>query len=367
MKLIHCADLHLDSSLSGNLDGEKRKLRKTELLRTFLRMVKYADEKQAAAILIAGDMFDTKKVSKTVRNAVYDVIVQHPHITFFYLRGNHDAESFLRALDTLPDNLKLFSDAWTSYILTEGENKLVVTGAELLSDNAQELYNGLVLDNTLLNIVMLHGQEMQYQGKDKTEIINLSALKGKNIDYLALGHIHTYKRAVLDARGVYCYSGCLEGRGFDECGEHGFVELDVDFENKNIKDTFVPFASRRIYTIPVDVSGCETTLMVQSTIDKTIGEYELADTSMVKLVLRGNVSVDSERNIPLLTDVYKDAFFFVKIYDETKLKVDYAMYLHDESLKGEFVRQVQAADLDEEEKANIIRAGILALSGEDFV
>ena len=367
MKLIHCADIHLDSPLSANLEGDKKKLRKTELLQTFLRMVDYAEKKQVAAILIAGDLFDTKKVSKTVRNAVYDAIVNHPQLSFFYLRGNHDAESFLRALDTVPDNLKLFSDSWTSYTLEEDGNTLAITGAELFGDNAQSLYSSLVLDNNRMNIVMLHGQEMQYQGKDKTEMINLPALKGKGIDYLALGHIHAYKRAPLDARGVYAYCGCLEGRGFDECGEHGFIELDVDFENKKIVDTFVPFASRNLYTIPVDVSGCESTSEVQQVISKTLAEQKIADIHMVKLVLCGNVSVDSERDISLLTNTCADNFFFVKIYDETKLAVDYEMYTHDESLKGEFVRQVQASGLDEDEKAEIIRTGILALAGEEFV
>ena len=57
----------------------------------------------------------------------------------------------------------------------------------------------------------------------------------KNIDYLALGHIHKYKQAELDQRGVYCYSGCLEGRGFDECGEKGFVLLDIDEESLKLK------------------------------------------------------------------------------------------------------------------------------------
>jgi exonuclease SbcD len=53
--------------------------------------------------------------------------------------------------------------------------------------------------------------------KDKTEVISLKELKNKAIDYLALGHIHSYKMEQLDSRGVYCYPGCLEGRGFDEC------------------------------------------------------------------------------------------------------------------------------------------------------
>ena len=53
--------------------------------------------------------------------------------------------------------------------------------------------------------------------------------------------------------------------------------------------------------------------------------------------------------------------------DATRLVVDYSGYARDASLKGEFVRQVEmAAELDEQEKAEIIRCGIQALSGEEL-
>ena len=39
----------------------------------------------------------------------------------------------------------------------------------------------------------------------------------------------------------------------------------------------------------------------------------------------------------------------------------------DESLKGEFIRMVYASDLDEKMKPEVIRMGIQALSGEEFV
>ena len=70
MKLIHCADIHLNSSLSTHLDGDKQKQRRTEILHTFLRMVDYAAEQSVDGILIAGDLFDTKKVDRATGNAV---------------------------------------------------------------------------------------------------------------------------------------------------------------------------------------------------------------------------------------------------------------------------------------------------------
>ena len=42
MRIIHCADLHLDSKMTANLSKEQARDRKGEILRTFGRMVEYA-------------------------------------------------------------------------------------------------------------------------------------------------------------------------------------------------------------------------------------------------------------------------------------------------------------------------------------
>ena len=83
MKIIHCADIHLDSKMSANLTKEKARERKTELLTTFQNMVAYGAEQGVSAIIIAGDLFDTKNVSATARNVVKDLIQGHPKIAFY--------------------------------------------------------------------------------------------------------------------------------------------------------------------------------------------------------------------------------------------------------------------------------------------
>lgn len=83
--------------------------------------------------------------------------------------------------------------------------------------------------------------------------------ENKNIDYLALGHVHSFMQDKLDNRGTWCYCGCLEGRGFDECGPKGFVLLDVDEQTCRAQMQFVQMAARTLYTLEVDVSNVMTT------------------------------------------------------------------------------------------------------------
>lgn len=385
MKLIHCADLHLDSKMSANLDKERAKERRGEILHTFERMVSYAVEHGVEGILIAGDLFDTKNISATAKNTVLLGVTSHPQITFYYLRGNHDNDNFLSELAEVPSNLKLFGSRWTTY--EEDGGHIVISGLELSAENANFAYTSLVLDSRKFNIVMLHGQESQGAARDKAEVINLKALRNKGIDYLALGHVHAYKQERLDARGTYCYAGCLEGRGFDECGEHGFVVLDIEtgkqasamgelsgspdasampFRLPRCSYEFVPFARRKLYEVHVDVTDCMATTEMAARAGEELACVGCKTEDLVKIVLEGMLDVECEKDLAYFLSVFRSRFYFVKVYDETTLKINMEDYMLDESLKGEYVRQVMADEaLSDEERKIIVRYGLQAIAGEE--
>ena len=360
MKIIHCSDLHLDSKMETNLDKEKARERKNEILITFERMVNYAKENEVKVIIIAGDLFDKKTITIKAKNTVKNAIISNPEIDFVYLKGNHDEAGFLDEDEELPQNLKTFNSYnWTTYDYDD----LTISGIEFGNVENYEIYNSLILEKNKKNIVVMHGQESETDVKDKAEIINLKALKNKNIDYLALGHIHTYKKGKLDNRGVYCYSGCLEGRGFDECGEKGFVLLEL--KNDKIKTKFIPFSSRTLYEVNVDLTGITENKDIENKIKEEL--KDIPKTSLVKLVLGGEIEIGEQRDIEYLTKKFESDFYYLKIEDKPHFKIDYMKYQNDISLKGEFIRTViDQKDLTEEEKSKIISTGIKALSGEDI-
>ena len=127
MKVIHTGDIHLDSKLSANLPKDKAKERRDEILKAFVSLVSYAKEENVSAILIAGDLFDTRNTSALARNTFKNLLINNPDISFYYLRGNHDENTAIDVLDDKPDNLYLFSDSWTGYSLDK-EDKVMFTG-----------------------------------------------------------------------------------------------------------------------------------------------------------------------------------------------------------------------------------------------
>ena len=256
-------------------------------------------------------------------------------------------------MESIPDNLMLFSTEWTSYILSDDgtEHPVVLSGIELAKGNSENVYNTLVLDAENINLVTLHGQEYETGAKDKAEIIRLRELQNKGIDYLALGHVHAYKRGKLDGRGIYCYPGCLEPRGFDETGEHGFVMLSINEETGVITDTFVPFATRQAYICHADVTGASSITEAIDMIDEAFDEAGYRDGDMVELYIEGDVEVDCDIDEVYIANRFKTRFFAFKCKKLTRVRIDYDAFTLDASLKGEFVLVLEGAQkiADEQE------------------
>lgn len=363
MRIIHTADLHLDSKLESNLSPAQARERRDELLETFGRMVAYAAENEVSVILIAGDLFDKPHVRKRAKRRVLEEIETHPQIDFLYLQGNHDRSDFLSDLEDgdIPKNLKRFEESeWTAYEYGD----VVISGRELSDDNYKTISVNLILDESKLNIVTLHGQESDYVGKDRTHIIQISQFKNKFIDYLALGHIHSYKCDRLDDRGVWCYPGCLEGRGFDECGEKGFVLLEIDEETKELTHSFVPFAGRQLHEVPVEVTEEMNMPDIISAVRKALDEIDNGD--LIKVILTGTTEMDFDVDCERLAHIFEREYYFFKVYDRTGTRIDYDSFAGDRSLKGEFVRLMQQQEIPEEERAAVIELGMKAILGEEL-
>lgn len=352
MKIIHCADLHLGSKIRAKLPEEKAEKRRAEVRAAFDKMLRFAEENGVRAVLISGDAFDGDRPSLQDKRAFYDSIRAHGDIDFYYLRGNHDAGEGNGYSEELP-NLKTFGSKWTTYPLGEG---IFVTGAEY---SVEPPYQELCLDARATNLVMLHG--------DVASEIDLSRLSGKHVDYLALGHIHTASIAALDERGKYAYSGCLEGRGFDECGKKGFILLDVKEEpiengqivRGRVDARFIVNSLREITEYRVDVSAAKDDYEAARIAESAVTSPEK---DLVRVYLTGETHLDRRAIERTVREKLERRYFFASVKDETRARCDYSAYETENSLKGEFVRCVKEQnDLTAEEKDAAIRLGIGAL------
>ena len=89
---------------------------------------------------------------------------------------------------------------------------------------------------------------------------------------------------------------------------------------------------------------------------------------ITSLKVTGELDVECEKDTDYLCKQFENRFYAFKIKDCTDYRVDYMSYEHDVSLKGEFIRNVMGRDdINEQDKAVIIRYGLQALQGEEIV
>lgn len=347
MKIIHTGDLHLGSKIESKLPKEKAEERRIDLQLAFKKMLDFAESQGVKAVILAGDVFDSDRPFKKDRAFFLNAVNSHPDIDFLYLRGNHDNE---RNIETIPANLKLFSDNWVYYEYDD----VCISGLEITSNNCISYYNNLQLDKNKKNIVVLHGQVDGGIGNGK---INLNKLRNLGINYLALGHVHAYQEGKLDDKGVYVYCGCLEGRGFDETGSKGFVMLDTE----RLTYEFIENSIKKIIEYNIDISSATDRFSAVDIIKKSL-VYNRND--IIRITLIGKVSYEIDFVKELAIEL-GSSFYFVDVKNKTQRQIDRSFLLSDNSIKGEFYRVVMNSDYTEDEKERVISLGLKVLSGDE--
>ena len=350
MKIIHTADLHLGSALDSRFPDAITKQRRAEVLSTFGRIIDIARAEGARAILISGDLFDSDRPFKRDKQYFFSAVRQSPDIEFFYLRGNHDVRE---SYDEELPNLHTFGASPESYEI----DGVVITGIEISAGNCESFYTSLSLDREKTNILMLHGQISDSTGEG---LIDPKRLRGRGIDYVALGHIHSFSISYPDKDTTMVYPGTPEGRGFDECGEKGIVLIDTD-DLKN--PTFIKTARRTLHSVRVDVTGATEVYDVQRLIK---GAAKIPREDLLRVELYGECAFDTTGIERALSDMLLGEYYFITIKDRTRRKISLGDLSEDLSLRAEFLREVLSSDEDEEEKKKIIALGLRALSGDRF-
>ena len=406
VKLIHTADLHLDSAFRSRFTKEEAENRRQKQLMAWKELLSFAVEKKVQGILIAGDLFDSPVVSHGTMDFFLSTISEHPEISFFYLRGNHDTENTFCYQENLPKNLFLFSEKGKKYRLNDrlllagmeygtkdisfGENEGATQGAgqaaeqgvgqenahgaEALSKSeseSEEESKFLKLKEEDCNILLLHGALYQgtpkgdsFQGEEGIFLKNLEKLP---LSYIALGHIHKGGEGRLNNGALWAYPGCLQGRGFDEEGERGFLYLKVEEEKKEIRKEFIPIKQGEFRILEIELLEDEGTLACLKKIEEEMEKASISKEDSLRIILKGKKGLEQERNLRYLQLQLQDSVFFLEIRDECELSWNREEAMKEKSLKGEFLRVLAAADnLSKEEQEEIIALGMGLLQGGEL-
>lgn len=342
MIIYHIADVHLGSKMQS-LSPSIASKRKVKIFSLFSEAIKKAHEEGVKIILLPGDIFDEDSPKESDLNNFYQLISSYQDITFYYLRGNHD---LIEHRDNIA-NLKYFSSSFSIY----QEGNINIGAIEINDKNRDTFDKEISFPTEGYNILMLHG--------DIFNDIDIKKLANKNIDYIALGHIHTFYKDYLSKRTTYAYSGVFLGRGYDETGSKGYIKLNT---NKNDIE-FVASSKEIIVEDEIDISSASSIYEASLLIKDHFKEKNI----ILRLNLVGEIKFarPTEGIKAYLENVLEEVFLSLSIKDHTSDYIDIENIKNSKSFEGEFVRLVEADDsLTNDDKKRIIYLGINALQGE---
>ncbi len=347
MKILHTADLHLGAPLRAHLPPREAKLRRDELLSTLHRILQFSRTEQCDAVILAGDLFDSEAAAAMLAPTVLREIEKYSEIDFYYASGNHEGRQWLP--QHLPENLHVFDEEFSYF----KKKNIVFCGK---SSPKSSDFENFRLQNNAFNILVLHGA--WEDGASKNAEIPLGLLRGKGIDYCALGHYHSYSERRIDARGVAVYCGCPEGRGFDETGQKGVVLIET--KNGYLTYRFVALAGRIFHKLSADISSAKSVLDVVSLCETVATAARSND--FVRLTLTGNRTECPAPDTEAIERHLQGRFYYLEVHDASVDAPDLSAISAEPTLRGEFVRTVQAdLTLSQEEKMRILSLGLTAL------
>ena len=294
VKVLHAADLHLDSPFSA-LPPEQARLRRAQQRQLPRMLAGLCRAHRCDLLLLAGDVFDGSRVCPETVEALQAAFADCP-AEVFIAPGNHDpfvdGSPWCRA--HWPENVHIFSGPMEAVALPHLGCR--VWGAAFRGAAARDLLTAIPADPQLLEIGVLHGDPL-YPGSYNP--ITAAQLQACGLDYLALGHIHRRTPLRQTGKTVYGWPGAAMGRGFDEPGICGVSLVTVC--KSNITEEFLPLPLPRYETVrwnPAD------------------GDLPLPEDSR-QVICRLTVTGDSGFDEAALRQKLQPLFYALELRDET--------------------------------------------------
>lgn len=348
IKILHAADLHLDSAFVGHDEATAAHLR-AQLRAIPGKIAELCKRENCDLLLLPGDLFDgayTKESALALKNALEEAAVPT-----FIAPGNHDfytADSPWRR-ESWPKNVHIFQNPTVESVCVEALDCRVY-GAGFVGMDCGALLDGFCrAGEERYHIGVFHGDPLH--AASPYDPISDAQVRDSGLDYLALGHVHSF--GSFRAGHTLCaWPGCPMGRGYDETGEKGVLLVTLD---ESAEATFLPLNTPRFY---------DWEIPVQTTAEQALAAAlpAAATDDFYRITLTGEAE---KANLEELARRFS-AFSHLQLRDRTQPPTDLWGSAGEDSLEGLFFTLLRRnAEQDEETAVLAARIARKILDGRE--
>jgi DNA repair exonuclease SbcCD nuclease subunit len=329
---LHTADWQLGKPFAGVDDEQKRALLQNERLAVIKRLAFHAREHRAEFMLVAGDLFDSHRATKSTVAAACSAIGSIG-IPVFAIPGNHDhggagslweQEFFKRERDQLAPNFTILLKSEPVELA-----KAVLFPCPLLrrheaTDPTAWLRSSRDFDARYGNkprIVVAHGSVLNFGPLPDDEeadagapnLIDLSRLSESAFDYMALGDWHGAKQVAAKS----WYSGTPELDRFVKGEEHNPGNILVVETSRGQSPRVQGVRTGAIGWHELDFSFADDTGLaaLKALVDEKISNR--ANEDLLRLRLSGSLGIEAVTELEEMIEAWSARLLRVKLDNRT--------------------------------------------------
>lgn len=363
MKLLHFADLHLDTQFSWATLEQARK-RRWALRETLGNICRLAKEQAVDALTCGGDLYEQERFTPDTEEFLRSTFAALAPLPVFIAPGNHDwygPESLYRQVHW-SSNVHVFDTArLTPVTLADG---LTLWGAAHRAPaNTAGFLDGFSVDRGGVHIALFHGSArgdlpLQWQGKVPHAPFNADQIQQAGLQYALLGHFHHPVETP-----TYTYPGNPDPLSFGETWKGTAVLLSVA-ESGAITVKRFPVKTSDVHDIQVDLTGATHVEEVRQKVRDAVASLS----GSVRVTLCGALEPDVDvrlSDIEALDVSHLDAL--VTQRGPITRRYDYELLKQEQTVRGQFVRDVLAAKtLSDDQRCRVLETGLRALDDSNM-
>lgn len=358
MKLLLFSDLHLDAPFRW-AGRDLARTRRIALRQTLVRICELAGELDVHALLSGGDLYEHDRFGPDTAAFVREQLAR-VSIPVYMAPGNHDwygPQSMYRQVQWSPNVHVFEDDELTPVELAEG---VTLWGAAHRAPANTDgfLDDGFKVDRGGINLALFHGSErgqFPSEGEGKVPHAPFSApqVEAAGLHHALLGHFHRPRHMP-----TYTYPGNPDPLTFGEDGERGAVLFTLNDDGSLDRQTY-SVARSKVSDVEVDLTAVTSSSEITERVRDAVAHHA----GVVRVTLVGEVGPDIDLQLSSLDGVAPHLDAIVPRIGRISVGYDLTVIAEEATVRGQFVRDVQAAELDDEERRRVLITALRALDG----